>query len=106
MNRRTSLNPCVTAVDFGILRIVEVSSLSIHNSFIWRYLQAEEQPGPFTLFRRLNVKNPKRTWCAILPRTLLKLPTCASALDTHKKKERKKLAAESRKKAKLINFAC
>lgn len=71
MNRRTSLNPCVTAVDFGILRIVEVSSLSIHNSFIWRYLQAEEQPGPFTLFRRLNVKNPKRTWCAIIPRTLL-----------------------------------
>lgn len=42
------------------------------------------------MFRRLNVENPRRTWCAILPRTLLKLPTCAFALDKNWQPSREK----------------
>lgn len=65
---------------------------------IYKRREEREQPGPFyTVFRRLNVqKNPKRTWCAILPRTLLKLPTCAFALE--KKKKKKKIWQPSREK--------
>lgn len=52
-------------------------------------MKRRETTTIFTLSPRINVENPKRTWCAILPPTLLKLPTCAFVLD-------QKLATESR----------
>lgn len=72
MSSRTSLNPCVTAVDFEILRSgPSTQPFNPQFFFIWSYLKEEGKNGTFYFFRRPNVEKPKRTWCAIIPRTLL-----------------------------------
>lgn len=73
MSSRTSLNPCVTAVDSEILRSgPSTQPFNPQFFFIWSYLKEDGKKRDLLLFfRRPNVEKPKRTWCAIIPRTLL-----------------------------------